>query len=274
MEADAVIVTSALDAQTFGEVPKYPLESVDNALRLLAIFSHQERIRVKDVAELLGVSTGTAHRLLAMLVYRGYVAKDPVSKLYVPGVVLLSIGLRTVQLSGLRQAAAKYLDELGADLNETIHLATLQGAQVFYLDGREPARALRVASRAGTLRPAHCTSAGKALLAELSRDDLLQLYPDEELTQVTDRSIRTRSQLLIDLGDAHRRGYAVNFGELEDGIGSVGVAVRDKDGRPFASVAVGAPMTRIDDARIEEMVEAISTAAQSLADDLFGAPGR
>jgi IclR family acetate operon transcriptional repressor len=178
-----------------------------------------------------------------------------------------------VQLSGLRQVAAKYLDELGAALDETIHLATLQGAQVFYLDGREPARALRVASRAGTLRPAHCTSAGKALLAELGRDELLQLYPDEELAQVTDRSIRTSSQLLIDLGDAHRRGYAVNFGELEDGIGSVGVAVRGNDGRALASLAVGAPMTRIDDARITEMVEAVSAAARSLGEDLSGAPG-
>jgi IclR family acetate operon transcriptional repressor len=273
VESDAVIVRTGAEPQAFGDVPKYPLESVDNALRLLAIFSHQERIRVKDVAELLGVSTGTAHRLLAMLVYRGYVAQDPVSKLYVPGVVLLSIGLRTVQLSGLRQAAAKYLDQLVAATNETIHLATLQGSQVFYLDGREPSQALRVASRAGTLRPAHCTSAGKALLAELSREELLQLYPEEDLVQVTDRSIRTRSQLLIDLADAHRRGYAVNFGELENGIGSVGVAVRGNDGRALASLAVGAPMTRIDDARINQMVELISTAASSLGEELSGSPG-
>ncbi|WP_166665391.1 IclR family transcriptional regulator [Kribbella caucasensis] len=258
------------EAQTFGDGPKYPLESVDNALRLLAIFSHEERIRVKDVAELLGVSTGTAHRLLAMLVYRGYVAQDTVSKLYVPGVVLLSIGLRTVQHSGLRQAAAKYLDELGATLSETIHLATLQGAQVFYLDGREPTQALRVASRAGTLRPAHCTSAGKALLAELTREEVLEIYPDEHLLQVTDRSIRSRSQLLIDLGDTRRRGYAANFGELEDGIGSVAVAVRSKGGRPLASLAVGAPMTRISDDRIVEMVEAIGAAAKSLGEELSG----
>jgi DNA-binding IclR family transcriptional regulator len=111
------------------------------------------------------------------------------------------------------------------------------------------------------------------LLAELSREDLLLLYPEEELPQVTDRSIRTRSQLLIDLGDAHRRGYAANFGELENGIGSVAVAVRGKDGRALASIAVGAPMSRIDDARIVEMVEAITTAATALGEELSRNPG-
>lgn len=254
----------------FGDPPRYPLESVDNALSLLSIFSCQERIRVKDAATILGVSTGTAHRLLAMLVYRGYVAQDPVSKLYVPGLVLQTIGLRSVQQSGLRQAAGKYLDRLGRDLNETIHLATLQGDQVFYLDGREPAQGLRVASRAGSLRPAHCTSAGKALLAELSRDELLRFYPDEKLPQVTPKSIGTRSQLLLDLADVRRRGYSVNFGELEDGIGSVGVAVRGAGNRVIASLAVGAPLTRIDDSRMEQMVRALEEAAKELGAELAG----
>jgi DNA-binding IclR family transcriptional regulator len=257
-------------AKAIGPPPRYPIESVDNALRVLSLFSVHEVLRVKAVAEYLGVATGTAHRLLAMLVYRGYLAQDPVTRLYKPGVVLLEVGLQAVQRSSLRGTAASYLNALSRELDETIHLATLEGTDVLYIDGRESSKTLRVTSRAGTLRPAHCTSVGKALLAELSREHILELYPEEELPQESPRSISSRSQLLMVLDDVRSRGYALNFSELEEGIGSVGVAVRDEHGRPVAALGAGAPMARLDDGRIADIAKAITHAASELSAELAG----
>jgi IclR family acetate operon transcriptional repressor len=252
-------------AKAIGPAPRYPIESVDNALRVLSLFSVHEVLRVKDVALYLGVATGTAHRLLAMLVYRGYLTQDPVTKLYKPGVVLLEIGLQASQRSSLRVAAGPHLDALKRELDETIHLATLEGTDVLYIDGRESSKTLRVASRAGTLRPAHCTSVGKALLSELGHEHLLRLYPDEALPQETPRSISSRRQLLIGLGDIRSRGYALNFSELEEGIGSVAVAVRDAHGRSVAALGAGAPMARMDDRRIAAIARAVTHHAGELS---------
>ena len=254
--------------ESFGASPRYPLDSVDNALRLLSLFRTHNRIRVKDAAEALEVATGTAHRLLAMLVYRGYITQDPVTRVYTPGVMLLSIGLQAAQRSDLRTAAAPYLDALRDELDETITVASLEGVEVLFIDARESTKTLRVTSRAGTLRLAHCTSVGKALLAELPRDALLELYGEEKLPQATASSIATRSQLLVELEPTRARGYAVNFGELEEGIGSVGVAVRDSSGRARAALGAGAPMIRLDDLRIKEMARVIMDAASRLGNDL------
>ena len=219
-----------MEQVTQGQEPRYPLESVGNALRLLSMFVSEESIRVKDAASVLGVATGTAHRLLAMLLYHGYVSQDPASKVYVPGPMLLSVGLRASSRFDLRSQARPHLEQLNADLNETVHLAVLRGRDVLYVDGIESTKALRVISRAGTIHPAHCTSAGKALLAQLHRPVLLDLYPQEELQQVTARSITSRTQLIMELESTAARGYAINFGELEDGIGSIAVAVTDSSG--------------------------------------------
>ncbi|MFC5745365.1 IclR family transcriptional regulator [Actinomadura rugatobispora] len=254
----------------YGPAPRYPIESVDNALRLLSLFRDRERIRVKDAAEVLGVATGTAHRLLAMLVYRGYVSQDPMSKLYVPGAMLLSIGLQAARRSDLREAAQPFLDELNERLGETIHLATLEGTEVLYVDGRESHWALRVISRAGTLQPAHCTSVGKALLAELSRERLLELYPQERLPQPTPRSIGMRSQLLIDLESVRSRGYALNFGELEEGVGSLATTVHGPQGLCVAALSVGAPLSRLDDLRMQQMAEELKQTAARFQESLSG----
>lgn len=56
--------------------PPYALDSVDNALRLLQMLRDVGALRLKDAAEELGTAPSTAHRLLAMLVYRGFAVQD------------------------------------------------------------------------------------------------------------------------------------------------------------------------------------------------------
>jgi IclR family transcriptional regulator, acetate operon repressor len=226
--------------EAFSAPPRYPIESVDNALRLLSLFRTITALRVKDAAEALGVATGTAHRLLTMLVYRGYVTQDPITRLYRPGVMLLSIGLEAARRSDRRAAARPYLEELGAKLDETVQLARLEASQVLFLDAVESTRTLRVTARTGTLHPAHCTSAGKALLAELPRERIVDLYPEEALPRPTSHSIATRSELLLQLETSRERGFATNFGELEEGVGSVAVVVRDTSRHANLAIAAGA----------------------------------
>lgn len=246
------------------EPPRYPIESVDNALRLLSMLTTVDRIRVKDAADQLGVASGTAHRLLSMLLYHGYVAQEPLTKAYVPGPMLLKVGLRATQRIDLRERARPFLERLHGEVDETIHLAVLHGTDVFYLDGIESTKLLRVVSRAGALHPAHCTSTGKALLAWLDDDRLATLYPDDKLPQVTRSSLRSRRQLLKELKATRERGYGTNVGELEDGIGSVAVAVRDGAASPIASIGVGAPMTRFAEVDFDMLAAKVSVVAAEL----------
>ena len=57
--------------------PTYSIEAVDNALQLLQLLRDGGALRLKDAAEELGVAPSTAHRLLAMLVYRGFAVAMP-----------------------------------------------------------------------------------------------------------------------------------------------------------------------------------------------------
>ena len=57
--------------------PKYPIESVDNALRLLVTLRDSGSITVQEASRQLEVAPSTAHRLLQMLHYHGFVEQDP-----------------------------------------------------------------------------------------------------------------------------------------------------------------------------------------------------
>src|SRR3989442_5129785 len=67
--------------------PRYPLQSVDHALQLLQILRDNGSLRVSEAAQELGTARSTAHRLLAMLVYRDFAVQDE-ARNYLPGPAL------------------------------------------------------------------------------------------------------------------------------------------------------------------------------------------
>jgi DNA-binding IclR family transcriptional regulator len=138
-----------------------------------------------------------------------------------------------------------YLAEVAARTGETCSLLVLEGDMVHFIDSIESHQAVRVGSRFDSRMPAHATSAGKAMLATMATDEVLACYPCEKLVTVTDRTVATRSALLAELSRVRAAGYAVNFEESETGLGAIGMAVLDTDGRPVAGVTVAGPMQRM-----------------------------
>jgi IclR family transcriptional regulator, acetate operon repressor len=229
-----------------GPRPAYPIASVDSALRLLLLFRGQPRVRLSEASEYLGVAHSTAHRLLAMLAYHGFVRQEPDSRTYLAGPALVEIGLAAVRELDIRRHARPVLEALARSLGETVHLAVLEGSNVRYLDAVESSRALRVASRTGSALAAHCTASGKALLAELPDAEVSALFPGRgTLAALTDRSITTRPGLLAELRRVRERGCAVNVEESEEGVASVAVTVPGPQQRPAAALVVSVPVSRM-----------------------------
>ena len=248
-----------------GQRPAYPITSVDNALRLLMLFRGQPRVRLSEASEHLGVALSTAHRLMAMLAYHGFVLQDPDSRAYVAGPALVEIGLAAVRQLDVRRHARPVLERIAADLGETVHLAVLDGGKVRYLDAVESPHALRVVARTGSALAATCTASGKALLAALPDGEVTTLFPDDaSLAALTARSITKRSRLLKELRAVRDRGFAVNRGESEEGVASVGVAVPGPRDVPVAALVVSAPVSRMTD----ENARAIGARLRAEADRL------
>ena len=246
-------------------VPQYPIESVDNALKVLLLLGERDELRLTEVAEYLHVATSTAHRLLAMLLYRGFVRQDPRTRAYLPGTALTGVAFSILQRFDVRGVLRPFLESLNRDLAETVHLAILDGTAVRFIDAIESPQATRVASRAGKLMPASCTSTGKALLSELPAGDLERLYPGEELPSLTPNSISTRSALEKELETVRRLGYATSNQESEDGVCSVAVALPARRSPMRLALNVAVPVYRMSDELTERIAAALKAAVAESA---------
>jgi DNA-binding IclR family transcriptional regulator len=143
----------------------------------------------------------------------------------------------------------------------------LQGRSASFLDGVESRQAVRAAERTGFSLPAHCTAAGKALLAQLPDEEVTALYSrPEDLEPLTDRSITTLSRLRSELADVRERGWATNDGESEQGLRAIAVAIPRWSGSTHhAAITLAGPAFRLGDERLVELAEDVRAAAAAIA---------
>ncbi|MDO1484935.1 IclR family transcriptional regulator [Rhodococcus rhodochrous] len=235
--------------------PTYMLESVDNALRLLQLLRDAGAIRLKDAAAELGTAPSTAHRLLAMLVYRGFAVQDE-KRMYHPGPAL---GVGPASQGWTRDftdLCRPHMEALATLADETVNLVIRVGSQARFLWTAEAASILRVGDRRGQVLPAELTAGGRILLAELPRAVLEQLYlrPADEphISQGPSPAYETDRRMAIgefeefahELEAARKLGFAVNVEQTEEGVAAIGVAIRNGRGAAIGALTVAVPVTR------------------------------
>jgi DNA-binding IclR family transcriptional regulator len=245
------------DLATEIKQPAHPIGSVENALRILVMLRAEPSLRGSRVADELGVARSTAHRLLAMLNAYGLLEQDPATRSYHAGPLLAELGLAAMARHDIRSALHPYLERLRDEVNETVHLMMLEGTNCRFIDSVECWQPVRVTGRVGVEYPAHATSGGKALLAELTDEEIRRLYGDAPLPAVNERTVTSLDELLRQISEVRKVGYAVNWGESTEGITAIAMAQRTRFGTASAALAISAPEQRVPPTRVPQLVDAL-----------------
>ncbi len=237
--------------------PHYAIASVDHALRLAAILQLEDGLTVSNAADRLGVSRSTAHRLLAMLVYRDFASQDD-GRTYRAGPVIELASHSPSTASRLRQAALPHLRRVVDVLGESANLTIRTGDTARFIASAECSHALRVGSREGMVFPARQTTGGLLLLADLTEEELAHISTCHDAVPAMRK----------ELAKVRRNGFALNRGMSERGVVAIGVPVRSPDGSAVAGLSVSMPSIRYDRNQLPSIVATLRDAATSLEHDL------
>jgi IclR family transcriptional regulator, acetate operon repressor len=218
--------------------PTYAVSSVDHALRLALLLQQEGPMRGSDLAERLDVARSTAHRLLAMLVYRGFAHQND-DKRYAAGPAMRAVHFPAADITALRASAMPHLRDLRDRTDETVNLQVLSGTQTRFVVTLESRQLLKVGDREGRLLPAWQVSGGKILLAALDPDEVeLRLRGDEDFPSEALPALR-RS-----LAATRRQGFAINNEATERGVIAIAHAVHGRDGDVVAAISLALPTSR------------------------------
>src|SRR5699024_4729114 len=136
-----------------------------------------------------------------------------------------SLGMKIVSLSSLQLKGDNivniFLEESSSfvdKLNETMQISTLSKRDILYLAKKEGNSSVRLASEHGMKMPAHATAMGKTLLSNHTFDDLMELYPEEELESRTPYTVKTVKDLYDQIVSLHDNNFIIEEEETAEGF--------------------------------------------------------
>ena len=222
------------------------VRSVSRSFALLEAMALRDEASLGELADKANLSPSTAHRLLATLIECGYVVQNPRTNRYrVSHKVIELAGGSENRLARLRAIAWPHLDVVRQRTDETTNLVVLEGVTTVYVDQAPSSRAVRMFTEIGSRVPAHGTGAGKAMLAFQSEQFLAEVLATAPFEAFTPLTITERAAVQEDLERVRRRGYAIDGGEYEDGVGCVAAPIFDHAGEAHAAISIAAPVARL-----------------------------
>jgi IclR family KDG regulon transcriptional repressor len=239
------------------------LSSVSTAIRLLKVFSEDEvDIGISALAKRLGIAKSTAHRLATTLVSEGLLEQDRDNGKYRLGVGLFRLGALVRRRMEVSNEARPYLYALRETINESVHLAILDGTEVMYVYHLESTHALRARSDLGVRKPAHNTAEGQAILA-FQPQDVIDRVIAGGLTAQTPKTVTSPERFLKALALVRQRGCAIEDEESEIGMVCIAAPIRDDSGAVVAAVGIAGPVARLSKKAVTGVIpHVIATADQ------------
>lgn len=222
---------------------------------LRALDGEPHGLSLSQLSDRLRLPRSTVHRVVTALATEGLLAAaSPNGRVRLgPEIARLALASRRE----LRLELRPHLQRLFDQLNETVDCAVLDGDHLRFIDQIAAPHRLRAVSSVGATFPLHCTANGKALLAELTPDEVARVLPTR-LRRCTPATITARAELIAELDRVRETKVAFDREEHTTGISAAGIAIRDPFGA-LAAISVPMPTQRFE-GREAEIAEALTEA--------------
>ena len=107
-------------------------------------------------------------------------------------------------------------------------------------------------SMVGKRIPLYCSGVGKALLADMSDDEIKSIWDKSDKTQLTEHTITNFSKFMQEIEETRKRGYAMDNEEYELGVRCVAANIKHGEQKPQYAFSISAPIHRMDEKRMKE----------------------
>lgn len=240
--------------------------TIGKALDVLDLVAQAERpVRFSELQGLSPHPKATLYRLVQSLTHLGMLRYDPDRQTYSAGLRLVRLAHAAWRQSSLAPIARPYIDALSETLEETVHLAQMDGGQVLYVDKRNAADPIEMFSQAGKVGPAYCTGVGKAMLAFLGEDALETALARQSWYAHTIATHTTAAALRADLDTVRDIGVAFDREEHEPGIICVAAPILSEAGRAIGALSVTTSTARRSLDALAQHAPHLKTTARDIA---------
>lgn len=236
------------------DTTKNPIQVAEKLFQVIEELAENGPMGIMELSGRLGFHKSTTHRLVTSLQCMGYIRQDEESLKYALSLRFLEIGSRILEQTNMASLIHPSLKKLSEKTGETVHLVRREGIEAVYIDKVESnTSSIRMVSRVGNRIPLYCSGVGKALLAELTDEEIQEIWEKSEVRALTPKTVVGLEALMDRVRTVREKGYAVDDEENEEGVRCIAVSLADYHREPVYALSISAPVSRMSDERIREL---------------------
>lgn len=227
------------------------IAGLEKGLAVIEAFDQERpRLSITEVAERTGLTRAAARRYLITLAHLGYVQQD--RKLYGLTPKVLRLGQSYMHSARLPRVIQPLLQKLAYALQEASSAGVLDHDDVIAVAAASAGRVVSATLQPGTRVPAYCTSNGRVLVAAMPDEAMDAWLARQNLQPLTPHTVTNRERLRLELLRTRANGYTTIDQELELGLRTIAVPLKNYRGDTVAAMNVSVHATRM---RMEQLVE-------------------
>jgi IclR family pca regulon transcriptional regulator len=240
---------AAREAAPSGPLKRDLIAGLEKGLAVIEAFDQDRpRLSITEVAERTGLTRAAARRYLITLSHLGYVQQD--RKMFGLAPKVLRLGQSYMHSARLPRVIQPQLHKLAYALQEASSAGVLDHDDVIAVAAASAGRVVSATLQPGTRVPAYCTSNGRVLLAAKPQEEVDAWLARQTLEPLTPHTIVNRERL--EIARARANGYAMVDQELELGLRTIAVPLRNYRGDVVAAMNVSVHASRM---RMDELVD-------------------
>lgn len=238
-------------------------------IELLA--KEQEGMSITEISRELEIPKSTAHALLHTMLFHNILEyENERLKTFKLGIKLFEIGSSVIRRNDLQKEARFVLEKLKDRCDGTIFLVKENMGEVVYLDKLESDSSVITTAQLGSRKEMYCTGVGKAILSTYSENQLLEWSQGREFKKKTEKTITSLEELIKDLEEARKKGYAIDRGEDDPHLYCVAAPIFGADGKAQAAISIASLAFKMDQKKIKKNKKLITEAANEITKRIGG----
>jgi IclR family KDG regulon transcriptional repressor len=244
----------------------YSMSSIHRVIQVLQAFSvDYPKLSLTEISKRTDISISSLQRIVSTLVYEGFLVKDEKTKIYSLGIELMLLGQLVEKNDALLSKAIPIMEELNQETKENVSINIIERDERRCIYNLPSHHELAALTFVGNSSPLYAGASAKVLLAFQS-DEFIKSYIEKiKLTKITDITVESKDELIQQLHEIRKQGYALTKGERVKGATSISVPIIANRQILLGALSVTFPYIRYDEYDIEHLILILQQASQRIS---------
>lgn len=242
-------------------------QSLTRGLKILESYTQSKQSwGIRELGRSLDINAATTYRLVATLAERGYLEKNPETQKYHLGPKVVQLAANYSTQNSLIEISLRIFAKYETQFPYNFYVGVRSPDDVTYIAVYESRGPLKITTEVGQSVSLYSSALGRLLLSNESDEFIEGLLARKSIEKITSLTMTNQKELMRQIRQIRKNGYAVNRGEIYEEVGAVATPITGVDGSVVAGLALCFPLYYLDTKKLD--LDEIIRLAQVIADEI------